>query len=445
MSDEEIDPLREALRASPDNVPLRRHLARTLAKLGRWAEAEVELRAALKRVPADEAVQTELARAFAAQGKHAEASTLLEARAESGTASPPTLVLFARVLHSLGETARSVRVYRAAIEADPSAADEALAKALGAGPVRAAETESSGAADADDDAAADDSVEIERPKIKFADVGGMAGVKDEIRMKIVHPLQHPELYRAYGKTIGGGVLMYGPPGCGKTHLARATAGEVSAAFAAVGLSDVLNMWFGESERRLHETFERARRHKPCVLFFDEVDALGAARGDSRADGGRRLVNQFLEEMDGVKTSNDGVLVLAATNAPWALDSAFRRPGRFDRILFVAPPDEPARAEILRALLRDKPQRDLDLAAIAARTNEFSGADLKGVVDQTIEAKLREAMKTGVPGPIVTADLERAVKKARPSTREWFATARNYALHANQGGAYDDVLKYLKLG
>src|SRR5439155_12031124 len=194
----------------------------------------------------------------------------------------------------------------------------------------------------------------------FQDVGGMGHVKEEIRMKIIHPLTHPELYKAYGKAIGGGILMYGPPGCGKTHLARATAGEVHAGFIAVGINDVLEMWIGQSERNLHETFERARAHKPCVLFFDEVDALGASRSDLRHSTGRQLINQFLAELDGVQSSNDGVLILAATNAPWHLDAAFRRPGRFDRIVFVPPPDAPARAAILRILLKGKPVQTPDL-------------------------------------------------------------------------------------
>jgi SpoVK/Ycf46/Vps4 family AAA+-type ATPase len=444
VSDDEIDSLREALRFSPENAPLRRHLARAFAKRALWADAETELRVLLRRTPDDERLQMELARAFQSQGKLAEASTLLEARVESGAASPAFLVLFARVLHEQRETARAARIYRRAVDADPSVADAEFAKTIGAAAVRET-TDAAPGASSSAASAAEDAVEVERPKITFADVGGMAAVKDEIRMKIVHPLQHPDLYRAYGKTVGGGVLMYGPPGCGKTHLARATAGEVKAGFVAVGISDVLNMWMGGSERNLHDTFERARRNAPCVLFFDEVDALGATRADSRADTGRRIVNQFLEELDGVRASNDGVLVLAATNAPWHVDPAFRRPGRFDRILFVAPPDEPARAEILRTQMRGKPQQNVDFAALAARTKEFSGADLMGIVDRAVEAKLRDAMRTGVPAPIVTADLERAAKGAGPSTREWFATARNYAMHANQGGVYDDILKYLKLG
>ena len=213
-------------------------------------------------------------------------------------------------------------------------------------------------------------------------------------MKIILPLEHPEMYKAYGKTVGGGILMYGPPGCGKTYLARATAGEVKAAFLSIGISDVLDMWIGSSEKNLHELFEQARRNKPCVLFFDEVDALGASRADMRHSGGRHLINQFLSELDGVDAANEGVLILAATNAPWHLDTAFRRPGRFDRILFVPPPDLPARAAILRLMLTGKPADGVDFDQVAKKTDDFSGADLKAVVDLAIEAKLRDAMKIG---------------------------------------------------
>src|SRR5258708_34380148 len=194
----------------------------------------------------------------------------------------------------------------------------------------------------------------------------MENVKEEVRMKIIHPLRHPELYKAYGKTAGGGKLMYGPPGCGKTHLARATAGEIKAAFIPVGISDVLDMWIGNSEKNLHEIFDRGRRSRPCVLFFDEVDALGANRHDMRQSAGRHLINQFLSEMDGVQASNEGVLILAATNAPWHLDPAFRRPGRFDRVLFVPPPDAVARAAILRILIKAKPTGAVDFETVAKK-------------------------------------------------------------------------------
>ncbi|MBC6952104.1 ATP-binding protein, partial [candidate division KSB1 bacterium] len=285
---------------------------------------------------------------------------------------------------------------------------------------------------------------LERPTIAFKDVGGMDKLKDEIRMKIIFPLTQPDLYRAYGKTVGGGILMYGPPGCGKTYLARATAGEVDANFLAVGINDVLDMWIGQSEANLHEIFEHARTHAPCVLFFDEVDALGASRSDMRKSAGRQLINQFLAELDGVKTSNEGVLILAATNAPWHLDSAFRRPGRFDRILFVPPPDVAARAAIFKILLHGKPMEEIDYMQLAKKTENFSGADLKAVVDIAVEGKLREAMQKGMPAPLTAKGLLAAMASLKPTTKEWFATARNYALYSNQGGIYDDILGYLKL-
>jgi transitional endoplasmic reticulum ATPase len=271
----------------------------------------------------------------------------------------------------------------------------------------------------------------------------MEDVKEEIRMKIVHPFAQPDLFAAYGKTPGGGILLYGPPGCGKTHIARATAGEISATFIAVGIDEVLSMWMGESEQALHKAFERARRAAPCVLFFDEVDAIGAKRHDIRHGAMRQLVNQFLAELDGIKTSNEGVLVLAATNAPWAVDDALRRPGRFDRVVFIPPPDKRARAAILHLHLAERPTSDVDVESLARKTNSFSGADLAAVVDRAVEAKLRDSMQARVPLPLETRDLEAALKGARPTTAEWMQTARSYALHANEAGTYDDVLAYLE--
>ena len=178
-----------------------------------------------------------------------------------------------------------------------------------------------------------------------------------------------------------------------------------------------------------------------MLFFDEVDALGADRRDLQGHM-RGGINQFLNELDGMEGENDGVVILAATNAPWHLDPAFRRPGRFDRIVFVPPPDEEARAAVLRALLKEKPVQEIDHEKVARKTKGFSGADLKAVVDLAIEAKLKDALKTGAPEPLRTKDLLKAVGQVKPSTKEWFAAARNHALYANAGGLYDDVLEYL---
>ena len=455
---EHIQSLREAVRLSPDNAPLRQALADALLASGLTAESVAEYRAALARSPESAALKLGLARAFHADGKSSQALVVLEDLVKSPEAPAKAFVLYARILAGIGEVEQAVEQYKRGVAKDRSAADLEFAHRLG---IRAlpeeepsAPTFSSGGGDEEvsdgrvrqswegsDDAPP---AEIERPKITFADVGGMDALKEEIRLKIIYPLTHAEMFKAYGKTIGGGILMYGPPGCGKTHLARATAGEVKAGFISVGIHEVLDMWIGNSERNLHSLFEQARRNAPCVLFFDEVDALGASRTDMKTSAGRHLINQFLSELDGVKASNDGVLILGATNAPWHLDSAFRRPGRFDRILFVPPPDAPARAGVLRLQLRGKPQEDVDYDAVAKKCDGFSGADLKAVVDITIEAKLRDAMKTGTPTPIRTKDLIASIGAQKPTTREWFATAKNYALYSNQGGTYDDILKYLKI-
>lgn len=441
--DDAIRALREAVRVSPTNVPLRRHLARTLLGLGRAAEAEAEFRAAAALAPDDLEVKLGLGEAFLQGGKHGEAFVLVESLVNAPETPPQAYLFHARLLERTGDVAGAVRQYRKAIDADPSVRDAGLAGRLGIGAdERHAEVVDGRVrrTDGEEDAF---EAEIERPSVSFADVGGMEALKEEIRLKIIHPLKHPDLYRAYGKSAGGGILMYGPPGCGKTHLARATAGEIAAGFVAVGLHDVLDMWIGNSEKNLHAVFEQARRNAPCVLFFDEVDALGASRTDMRKSAGRQLINQFLSELDGVSASNEGVLVLAATNAPWYLDTAFRRPGRFDRILFVPPPDAAARAAILSILCRGKPLEDIDYARVAKKTEHFSGADLKALVDAAVEGKLREAMREGRPKPLTTGDLAAAAGAIKPSTREWFSTARNYALYSNEGGLYDDILKYLK--
>ena len=448
FSDAAVEALRQALRVSPENVPLRRHLAEVLAGAQRWSEAEAELREVLRVDPGHAETRLDLARVLHRQKRSSAAIFLLrQDDSPDGEVRGRGHLLAADVLLDLGQVERAREEYRKALEADPGAEDEELSDRLGMdedddplssgrGPSRLpllAEEEPAGTR-----------IEPERPTISFADVGGLEALKEEIRLKIIHPMTHPEIYAAYGKEVGGGVLLYGPPGCGKTFLARATAGEVRSPFLAVGIHDVLDMWLGQSERNLHSIFEQARKKRPCVLFFDEVDALGAKRADLRASAGRQVINQFLGELDGVRGSNSGVLILAATNAPWHLDSALRRPGRFDRVVFVPPPDFPGRAEILRLLVRGKPAEKIDYDQLSRKTAEFSGADLKAVVDRAVEGKLQEAMRSGVPKPLTTRDLAEAAAKVRPSTAEWFATARNYVLYANQEGLYDDVRRYLKL-
>jgi len=444
-SNDAIASLREALKFSPDNVPLRQHLAETLLSLGQPEEAEQEYRQALVLSPENQQLKLGLARAFYQQGKYTQALVIVEDQIKRLDCPAGAFLLHARLLLNAGAVEQAVRQYRRAVETDPAVKDADFAERLGIG----AEEDVQEVVDGKIRAGLGDfptleDTQVEKPAIAFPDVGGMEAVKDEIRLKIIYPLKQPELYKAYGKAIGGGILMYGPPGCGKTYLARATAGEINSGFLSVGINDVLDMWLGNSERNLHDLFEQARRNQPCVLFFDEVDALAASRADLRQNSSRMVINQFLSELDGVRSSNEGVLILAATNAPWHLDSAFRRPGRFDRILFVPPPDAEARAAILRLLCRGKPVEDIDYDHLAKKTENFSGADLMAVVDVAIEKKLAEAMKVGIPKPLTTKDLASAAGGVKPSTKEWFSTARNYALYANEGGLYDDILKYMKI-
>lgn len=457
--DDTLNALREALSVSPDNVVLRRQVVKLLLLRGKADEAEQMLKDGLTHAPQSESLKLALAECFYKAGKYSEALVVVEELLRRPGAAAECRLLHARLLLRQGELERASLAYREAVKQNPKLAESDLDGVLG-GPEQFDEEEDDlpwGDEDVDSfgrvrqrqdsgdrDGADELALNIEKPDINFDDVGGMEPLKDEIRIKIIEPLNHPEIYEAYGKKIGGGILMYGPPGCGKTHLARATAGQVNAGFMPVGIHDVMDMYIGESERKLHALFQNARGHTPCVLFFDEVDALGASRSDMRSSAGRNVINQFLSELDGVTDANDGLLVLAATNAPWHLDSAFRRPGRFDRIIFVPPPDQVSREAILAVLLKGKPTEGVDLAAVAKKSAGFSGADLKAVIDQAVEEKLREAMKTGRPTPLRTKDLTTAAKSIKPSTRDWFATAKNYALYSNEAGLYDDILVYLKM-
>src|SRR5687767_6241925 len=364
MNENTIDSLREALRLSPNNMPLRLLLADTLLGLNRLEEAETEYTLIL-RSSNDIKAKIGLAKVFYRKGNYSACNVILEEFIESGRQDIEALTLYAKGLLKEHSVAKAIETYKRVLSIDPNYFDEELDSQLR---VKGGREESELEEEEEYD-----SRFLQKPDINFSDVGGMENVKKEIELKIIKPLLHPELYKAYGKKAGGGILMYGPPGCGKTFLAKATAGQVNAKFISVGLNDILDMWIGNSEKNLHEIFELARYNTPCILFIDEIDALGASRSDMKQSAGRHLINQFLQELDGIDNSNEGVLIIGATNTPWNLDPAFRRPGRFDRIVFVPPPDETTRQSIFKLKLKNKPTEAIDYSQLAKKTENYSGA------------------------------------------------------------------------
>lgn len=429
---EEIIELEDSLNENPNSNRLRSLLINKMKSVtGYEDKVEFHIKEYLKLDPDNINMKNLLARIFYQNKKYSACIILAEELMDDEICEEDTMVVLSKAYLNEGNHGRSREIYEEIIEHNPAFGDIELNQAF--------KVAAGGNSFSDNTSFSF----MEKPNVKFNDVGGLEGVKREIDLKIIKPLQFQDLYKSYGKKTGGGILLYGPPGCGKTFIAKATAGEINSGFINVTLNDILDMWIGNSEKNLNRIFNEARKNKPCVLFFDEVDALGSKRSDMKESAGKNVINQFLSEMDGVEVSNDGVLTIGATNVPWHIDAAFRRPGRFDRIIFVPPPDTTGREAILKLIMKSKPQSNVDYALIAKSTNFFSGADLNAVVDVAIEKIIEEAINTGVQRNLETKDLLHAAKERKPSTLEWFNTAKNYATFANQSGQYNDILQYLK--
>jgi len=404
MSDALIASLTAAVTARPDDVPLRLHLAGLLLDAGRQGEAVGQVAQALQQDPANADAQALMRRALGNSEMTAEK-----------TSEKPTSDNDLSAYEKEFDDVVPPRFARAGADDEPE-------PVAGIG---------------------DRMFDVERTTVRLADVGGMPEVKQRLELAFLGPLRNPQLRKLYGKNLRGGLLLYGAPGCGKTFLARAVAGEMGAAFISLAIVDVLEMWIGNSERNLHQLFEAARRSAPCVLFLDEIDALGHKRSNLQSSVMRTLGNQLLAELDGMDGDNDGVFVLAATNAPWDVDAALRRPGRLDRTVFVAPPDAEARTAILEYHLRDRPIANIKLDALVRASADFSGADLAHLCDSAAEFALADSMAGGEIRMIEQRDFERALREIKPSIGGWLATARNVAMYANDTGAYDELAAYLK--
>jgi AAA+ superfamily predicted ATPase len=420
-----LDSLRKAVEAMPDDVPLRLHLATLLLAAGQRDEAVRHLGAVLQRDPGN-----------------TQAISLLTGPADTAAPLPPVISPERTVVlpppppqTSVDGAAEAGKTSRY----DWSQAEDELRDVLPAmfvGEDGAADSASAGIDQAD-------AYDAEHSGLTLADVAGMTEVKARLEAAFLAPMRNPELRRLYGKSLRGGLLLYGPPGCGKTFIARAVAGELGARFIAVSFADIIDMFVGQSERNIHELFEIARRNAPCVVFLDEVDAIGQKRSQLRHTPMRSAVNQLLLELDDISGNNEGVFLLAATNHPWDVDSALRRPGRFDRTLLVLPPDAGAREGVFRYHLKDRPVAGIDLAKLAKQTDGYSGADIAHICETAAERALMDSVRRGEPRMIGLGDLEAAIAEVKPSLGSWFDTARNVALFANEGGTYDDLAAYLR--
>lgn len=441
-----ISGLQEALKFTPENYPLKKMLGDALFEAQRFNESEVIFHQLVVSNSENLDYKYSLSCCYTKNNKISASQIVLEELADKKYQNAAFNILYSKYLIESKKYELASEYYQNAIDLDENLIDvdlENVFKKHILKPTNEQETVVLYSNESEIQSFKPDFQGLEKPKITFEDVGGMVQVKDEISMKIIFPLTHPEIYKSYGKKIGGGILLYGPPGCGKTMIARATAGQINASFISVGINEILDMYLGSSEKNIHAVFNAARQNTPCVLFFDEVDALGANRNDLKQNWFKTVINQFLDELDGVKYSNEGILILAATNAPWHMDSAFKRPGRFDRQIFVSPPDAEARKKIFSLHLAEKPTEKINIEDLVKLTYNYSGADIKAVIDTAIESKLFESMKKGAAIPISTNDLKNAIQKVRPSTIEWLETARNYATYSNESGQYNDILSYFK--
>jgi transitional endoplasmic reticulum ATPase len=351
---------------------------------------------------------------------------------------PEDRVLRARALHGLNREQEAAVLYRQAISQDPAIRNRDIERLLGIRPSpnisqtpakiiplnTYAPRRDSKAEQDRRDSAADFLDDFEDVAVTFGDVAGLDDIKAEIRRRIVLPYLKPTLFDRYRQKAGGNILLYGPPGCGKTLIARATAGESDARFLTVNPEDILDRYTGEAEKRLHVLFDEARSDTPSILFFDDFDVLALRRAGMAPEAAPALNAAFASELDGTQRNNGGVLTIMATNAPWALDTALLRAGRFQRLLFVPPPALEARKRILMEAVSNVPGADtVAFDRIARKSAGLSGGDLRALADWVSNTSLTKALSGAPDAGVTTALFEEGLKLFGPSTRNWLSVAK----------------------
>ncbi len=299
----------------------------------------------------------------------------------------------------------------------------------------------SGQSDSGDDASLRDSDLIlkEVPNTGFSDIGGLEDVKENIRKAIIYPFTHKDLYEMYGQKAGEGILLHGPPGCGKTMMAKAAAKECGASFISVKTSSIVSKWVGASEKNIKKVFETARKSDRAIIFFDEIDSIAGRRSTSE-DYAKRVVNELLAQMDGVDTSEDDLLILAATNEPWSIDPALRRPGRFSKLIFIPEPDEKAREAIFDLNLKKRPiDKDVDVRELARKTDSYSGADITAICTEAADIPLGEALRGDNPRKITMQDFLKILDTRKPSIISWYAQARQEIKKTAEENIFPEIL------
>ncbi len=418
MSADQVEELARALELSPGDGELRLLLAEALADAGRQGDAAVEYARLLDEgaLPREQIIA---AGRLALEGGNLQLAARLLERAKNDGVVEGVAALQLDLARELSSGADSSSTG----PTGPSSARPAPPTARAPGEPAAVPMEVSSAAQHFE----------AKPGVTFEDVVGLDEPKKVLHRATILPYERPDLYVKYGRSTGGSVLLYGPPGCGKTLLARATAGECSLPFRNLRMEDLLDAEPGGSDRALHESFEEARANAPCLLLLDELDGLTA----------RPLLDQLIRELDSIPTDEPGLLVLAATSRPWELDDALTRPGRLTRRLLVPPPDEEARLGLLELLLAGRHSEGLDLGRLAEGTPLFSGADLRVLVETAVDLVIDEALDSGTEPPLRMSHLETALSRARATTTEWLAGAQEYVKLGDRAGRYEDVASFLR--